>query len=420
MRYMISILALLGCIYPTLADALNLQEVLHMARQENPALQADALSIRIAQEEVDAARSSLLPTVDLSGKYTILNEPQGITVGGAAMATQDRTFASGSLAIEQTLHDFGRRAAQIEQSKILLQATESSYRGREQDVVVQTIVAYYRILEGNRMLQAASEEVEQTGAHLRQSRLLYEQGVVTRNDVLQAEVQLAASRQRELTRRNELENSWLALNYLTGRPEIARDQLEEEPLQELPPPPEDIPTAVAQRPELEAQRLRVNAGRQQVEESRSAFMPTLFARVGADYIENSHATEQTMVGATAGFRINLFDGFASSTRLGQALARKLKAERELHNLSEQARLEYQSARNDAQVAWKRIAVAREAITQGEENLRINRNRYQEQVGTATEVLDAQTLLTLTRTNYFQAIFDYQIALARVRRATGSI
>lgn len=61
-----------------------------------------------------------------------------------------------------------------------------------------------------------------------------------------------------------------------------------------------------------------------------------------------------------------------------------------------------------------------AIIQSEENLRINNDRYLEKVGTATEVIDAQTLLTQTRTAYFHSVYDYQLATARVKRALGEL
>ena len=65
-------------------------------------------------------------------------------------------------------------------------------------------------------------------------------------------------------------------------------------------------------------------------------------------------------------------------------------------------------------------VAAQAISQAEENLRINENRYRENVGTGTDVIDAQTLLTQTRTDYDQALFDYQVAIARIRKAAGEL
>ena len=83
-------------------------------------------------------------------------------------------------------------------------------------------------------------------------------------------------------------------------------------------------------------------------------------------------------------------------------------------------MELATARNDLKVAAARIKVAEKAIAQGVENLRITRDRYQEKVGSATEVVDAQTLLTQIRTDYYLSIFDYQVAAARVKRATGDL
>ena len=87
---------------------------------------------------------------------------------------------------------------------------------------------------------------------------------------------------------------------------------------------------------------------------------------------------------------------------------------------EQIGLEYRAAVNDVKIAAERIRVTEKAIEQGEENLRITRDRYQNLVGTATEVIDAQTLLTEIRTDNYRAGFDYQVAMARVRKAMGGL
>jgi outer membrane protein TolC len=124
--------------------------------------------------------------------------------------------------------------------------------------------------------------------------------------------------------------------------------------------------------------------------------------------------------ATVGLKINLFDGFLTTSRFRQAVKSRSQAEERLRQLESDFALEYRTAINDAKVAKQRINVTEASIKQGEENLRINRDRYQEQVGTATEVIDAQTLLTQIKTEQFQAIFDYQVALARVKRARGEL
>jgi outer membrane protein TolC len=176
----------------------------------------------------------------------------------------------------------------------------------------------------------------------------------------------------------------------------------------------------AKRPEMVAHRERVNAAASELREAANNFYPELFARLSADYLENRHAREQTLYTATIGLSINLFDGFTTTAQHQQALTRLRQEEDRLRDLAARLRLELVQAANDVRVARERIAVTEQSITQSEENLRINRDRYQEQVGTATEVLDAQTLLTQARTDYYRAIYDYQIAAARLLRAQGNL
>jgi outer membrane protein TolC len=124
--------------------------------------------------------------------------------------------------------------------------------------------------------------------------------------------------------------------------------------------------------------------------------------------------------AVIGIKVNLFDGFASTAARETALKNRSKIQATLQLAEQQARLEADTASNDTAVAQARIKVAETAIRQSEENLRINRERYQERVGTATEVLDAQTLVTQAKTDYYRAFYDHQTAAARLNKARGEL
>ena len=81
-------------------------------------------------------------------------------------------------------------------------------------------------------------------------------------------------------------------------------------------------------------------------------------------------------------------------------------------------LEVKQAYLKTKEAEKKITTVEKAIEQAKENFRINKERYKEQVATSTDVLDAQTLLSRTTTNYYNALYDYKIAKASLYRATG--
>lgn len=400
------------------AEELTLADCLALARAHNPSLQAAALVPQVAAEQVKEARSAYRPQVNLEAGYTWQQDPQGAVFGGNRVQTQDQNYSHLTLGVDQLLYDFGRSAGRLGAAQASARAAGFGYSGNEQDVFLQTVVAYYQVLTAEHLLQAADEELTQNKAHQQDSEAFFAEGVVTRNDVLQAQVRVAASRQLQLARQGELENAWLRLNYLTGRAADARGELQSAAGYELSTLP--AAQAVAGRPELETQRQQVVAAGEQVRQERGVFWPKLFAHLGADYVDNSYVTHKTIYSATLGLRVNLYDGAANRARLGAARQTLDLQRRRLQDLRQQAILDYRSASNDARVAKQRIEVAQTAITQAEENLRINQDRYREQVGTATEVLDAQTLLTQTRTDLARAQFDYQVAVARVRRAAGNL
>lgn len=75
---------------------------------------------------------------------------------------------------------------------------------------------------------------------------------------------------------------------------------------------------------------------------------------------------------------------------------------------------------DARETQQRIDVTSKAIDQAEENVRVAGNRYEKGQGTNTEVLDAETLRTLSHGNYFNAVYDAVLAVFRLRRAVGTL
>lgn len=403
------------------ASPLTLRDCLARAAAANTVLKVASHDEKIAAENIAIAESGYLPRVDFQAGYVAQQEPQSVKIGPTAIPTQERNYGFANLSVYETLYDFGRTASRREQASLAREAILHGYRGQEQDVFLQVVQAYYGILEEQKLLFTAEEEVKQTTDHQRVAQTLYEQGVVTRNDLLQAQVKLANSKQRRLAAANNLENGWLYLNFLTGRPAGFRGELQEpaarEEAAEL-----DMMMEIAlrKRPEIAAVKKSIQVDEAAVKESKSNYYPELFAKLALDYTQNDKVEEQTIMSATIGFKINLFDGLATTSRQRQALKVKSREEERLRSLTANIRLELQTALNDLKVAGERIAVTEKAIQQSEENLRINNDRYLEKVGTATEVIDAQTLLTQTRTDYFSAVFDYQVAAARVKRSIGEL
>ena len=83
------------------------------------------------------------------------------------------------------------------------------------------------------------------------------------------------------------------------------------------------------------------------------------------------------------------------------------------------RLQVKQAVLDIDSSASNIPVTQKGIESGEENLRVNAERYKAQVSTITDLLDAQTLLARARLDYYRALYDHNLAKARLDRALGN-
>ena len=99
---------------------------------------------------------------------------------------------------------------------------------------------------------------------------------------------------------------------------------------------------------------------------------------------------------------------------------KKKIQENQSDLLDNITLQVRSAYVDTLEVEYNIEVTEKAIEQAEEDFRINQSRYQAQLSTTTDVLDAQTRLTRARINYFNALYNYQISLKRLAWATGTL
>jgi len=402
------------------AAPLTLQECLERARVHNPGLKAAAWAPRVAEEDVRQTSAANYPRVDAQAGYTLQQAAQGAKLGGISAETQQADYATAGLSASYTIYDFGRRNARQQMSRAIADSSAQSFEARRTDVLLQVIETYFAILETGKLITAAADEVTQVEEHRRVTQALFEEGVVTRNDVLQADVRLAAARQKLLTMKNRRENNWLQLNFLTGAQAGFRAELDEAALSGGPTASTNESDALSRRHDVLALRHGVDASEMEVRESKAAFYPELYTQADLSYVQNNKALEQTIMAASIGIRINLFDGFASTATTEKAVRNRSRNLDALRQAESQVRLEIDTSNNDVNVARERIGVAQTAIRQSEENLRINKERYRERVGTATEVLDAQTLVTQAKTDYYSALYDYQVSQARLKRAVGEL
>ncbi|HEY5901094.1 MAG TPA: DNA translocase FtsK 4TM domain-containing protein, partial [Anaerolineales bacterium] len=151
---------------------------------------------------------------------------------------------------------------------------------------------------------------------------------------------------------------------------------------------------------------------------RAEYLPSIYVSGAYDYMENQYLVYPRNWTVIAGVTMNLFSGGSSSSKVSMGTSELTSLQVGRDKLIDAVRLEVQRAYLEVQLSRQKVDVAAAAVAQAEENLRIQRLRYQEGVGTAIELLDAVTLLTTTQTNVWKARYSVQRAEAALLYAMG--
>lgn len=400
-------------LFPATGHALTLQEGLKIVTENGRDVAIARADEEVAKGAVSLARSPWLPSLDLYGRETWLrNQPEAKTPFGPMPTSQDR-FTTYGFKATQLLYDFGRTSSSISAAQFGLKAREAGTFRIRNRAAAEFIAAYFDLLESEELLKVAQEEVTRYEAHQKDAAARHKAGVVTRNDVLQANVLLADSKQRLLTAEHNQSLRTSKINSILMRPLnefIHVSAIVGTPLFAI-----TLEQAWAEaeqsNPDLRDLNARVRAKEENVSSVRAEYLPSVTLSGGYENNENRYQVHEDNWSVIAGVNINLFAGGATTSRVGMAKGELASLRFSREKLLDAVRLEVKAAWLDYESSNAKVPVAMSAVDQAAENLRLQRLRYQEGVGTSTELLDAVTLVTTAETNAWKANFSVRRAEA---------
>jgi outer membrane protein len=413
---------------------LTLQESIDIALKQSVIIHSAKEGVYGADAQKKEAFTGFLPKLSTSYNYTRYNTepffvfpgippliPAGNLITGTinnytwALEVRQPLFAGGGILANYQAGKAGSEIARFDETVTTL------------DLVQDVKIAYFNILKAERLLDVALQSVEQLKAHRDIAQNFFDVGLIPRNDLLRAEVELANGRQSLVKADNGVELAKSKFNTVLRRyintPTKVEDILSYKPF--VTPLDDCLKTALENRPEIKSTSMKVNQAQSMVRVAKSEFFPSVnaighYERYG-DTPEVSGTPykdrESWYVGVNANW--NFWEWGRTKYRVDYRRSLENQSNDALQNVRDQVALDIKNAWLSAHEAEKQIQVSQKAIEQAEENFRISEERYKEQVGTSTDVMDAQTLLTRAKSDYFTALGDYNISLARLERAMGT-
>ena len=382
------------------ADVLTLSDGLRLVTEESRLIRISQREEAVSEADTLVARSRMLPGINASLTQTFLAYQPEAIFGTQSVPMSEKSYHSYSLSIQQTLYDFKGNASRYESSRLILETKKIDTERIRNLVSLDFALIYFDILESEKMILVSEKEVQRLESHLRDAKNLYDEGVITKNDLLQAEVRLSDTKQRLMAAKNLRAINASRLNSAIARPlktDVQVMDVEETPSDALKLVIEKAwELAEGQRPEIQIVDTTLKSLDMEETAKKSEYYPKFYLQGAYDYTENRYQVHEGNWSLTAGMSLNLFSGGSTKAEVLKIRQQGQKLLEQRNKLIDEIKLEVEKYMLDLKTANERISVTRDAVGQAEENLRINRVRYSEGVGTATEVLDAVTLLPLQR------------------------
>lgn len=401
--------------------ALNLDDAMLRAFQTNP-------TVSIAQYELDSARAS----------YNAARQSRGISIsanhttqrGGyddaheAAPGLWTKGIGNNhanSLTASLPIFTGGKLKGTIKQAKANYQYNEVGVQRTYNEMRSTVTDGYFKMLQADNMQKLSAESVTRLEDHLKNVQAQYDVGVVAKVDVLRSQVELANAKQTLIQAENSYQVAEANMNKIVGLPMDTTLKLDNLLVYNAYDQNMDdcLAYAAEHRPELMQAKYGVDAAKGALMVARSGHMPQVAASATQQWSDsNWPGDEDGKWGVGVNVSLNVFDTGVTLSKIHGAEADLKKAEETYRNTVDSVNLDVRSNYLGLREAEKRISTTKLAVEQADEDYRIAQLRYMSGVGTNTDVLDAQVALTQAKTNYTQALYDYNTSKTALETSIG--
>jgi outer membrane protein TolC len=299
-------------------------------------------------------------------------------------------------------------------------ALESSAR---QNLILEVRRGYMDLMEAREAKGVMEAALELAGENVRSAEHMVDLGKSAKSDLLRARVRQATAEQDLLVATNSVRLAHENLSSILDTELAENVALEDVPIDtslEIPEMDWCVERAIAGTPDMEAAQRAYERSSAALGIARAGLFPSISIQADYGWTEEKYRFEQN---AWAVYTVLNFDIFRGTDRLAQiseASAQKEEAREMLEDTRRGTVLRVKQAHFSLQEAAGRRKVANVRLADAEEAFRMISLRYESQLSSQLEVLDAQVALTAARMEEVSSRYDYLTAWDNLFRAMGNV
>jgi outer membrane protein len=411
------------------SDKYTLSMLIKYAMKNSPRIRIAAKDIEAEMYGIDSAKADRMLKIDGGSGITRYRYDTPLTpiviqppIGpGTDFPLFRGTVWDAGISFKLPLFKGGRLFRAVNVAEMKKAVAEDNYRVSQQELVYNISSVYYKIVQLEKLLIANDASVKQLEAHKRNVEIYLKTGVAPRLDLLKTDVELSHAMENRLLVKNSLASAYELLKNLMGMDDLDAGVsivYEKTPDASCPDFAESMDIALSRRPDYKAVAKKRLISEERVKIAEGRRLPDVFA--AGQY--------GGAAGSDTGFRENWYYGLKLTMPIMDGGSIRSEINREKVQL-ERTREEERSLKlaiirevRDAHLSIanirERTDVTQKAIESARENLRIELLKYNTGTAMSQDVIDAQTALLRAQTDYYQAIFDKETAVAYLKKAIG--
>lgn len=407
---------------------LNLPKTVQMALDYNRDIKNSQYALKKAEYAINQAQAGKKPTVDYNFGAQRSRATDAATYSRAASLmggsnSVSNAFSNG-ISVNIPLYTGGLVEGKIDVAKLGKTSAQEEILRVEQATKYSAIEGYYGLLAYQELQGVYHEAVDNLQGHLDNVQAQYNVGTKAKVDVLSSDVSLANAKTTAITADNNVAVAESNLNNILGLPletklNLADHQLPFDTynisLQEA------TDYAMKYRPEVLQAAIAVQEAERNIDIADAGNKPTVAITGGNDWADNTFPgidANKRSWKVAAGVTYNFYDGGATKAKVNQAKQDLLVARETEQKTREAVQLEVKQAYLNIRSAAQKVEETQTVVDQARENYRIQNIRYQAGVGINLDVLDAQLSLNEAQVNHIQALYDYNVGIAKLEQVMG--
>jgi outer membrane protein TolC len=430
--FLLSVLCLsANPLFAQTTKTLTLQEAIQLGVDNSKMLKVSSAKVDQATASLESTKMNQYPDLKISGSYLRFNSPNvDIKTGGSGSDSSSTSIPKvnsvmyGMATASVPLFAGLKIRNSIESAKYLKKATELDAQQDKDEVTQNIIAAYYNLYKAQSALKIVNEQLKQERQRVTDFTNLESNGIIARNDLLQAKLAESNVELDLVDAENEASISNYNMDLMLGLDENTELTLnvnelgKDYKIQTL----EFWETsALSNRSDLLAVQQRQSAAASNVKATKGDYYPTVALSGGyvAANIPNLFSVYNA-VDAGVGVSYNLANLYKNGSRVKEAKAQQNQLYWSSLELNDNVKMQIHKAYQDYLQSLKKIEVYKVAVDQANENYRITKDKYDNSLSTTTDLLDADVAQLRSTINYEFAKADAEVAYNKLYQTSGLI